>query len=84
MTLHGASSHWAKLTPSEVRTIRKEYDEAVARGEGVYAIIRQLGAKYGKAPNTIYYIGKRRTWQSLGGEDEDTVGTEGPGVQIPG
>jgi hypothetical protein len=32
-----------------------------------------LGAKYAKAPNTIYYIGKRQTWQSLGEDDEETT-----------
>lgn len=70
MPLQGADSHWAKLTPDEVRAIRREYDAALASGDGVYTIIRKLGAKYGKAPNTIYYIGKRKTWQSLGDEDE--------------
>ena len=78
MTIHGADHQWAKLTPDEVRAIRREYDEAVAAGEGVYALKRRLGAKYGKAPNTIYYIGTRKTWQSLGDDDETPSGTTGP------
>jgi hypothetical protein len=73
--IHGADSHWAKLTPDEVRTIRREYDEAVASGEGAYSIKKRLGAKYGKAPNTIYYIGVRRTWKSLEETSETTGGT---------
>ncbi len=77
MTLHGADNRWAKLTPDEVLAIRREFDAAVASGEGIYAIKRRLGAKYGMAPNTIYYIGKRRTWQSLGEENETDVGVEG-------
>jgi hypothetical protein len=75
--MHGANSNWAKLRPDEVQEIRRAYDEAMANGEGVYATIRKLGAEYGMAPNTIYYIGKRRTWRSLGEDNESANGTEG-------
>ena len=77
MTLHGADNRWAKLKPDEVRTIRREYDEAMVNGDSVHATIKKLGAKYGMAPNTIYYIGVRRTWKSLGEDDEIDVGVEG-------
>jgi hypothetical protein len=75
MTLQGAHSHWAKLTEEQVRSIRKEYDLSIATGESTHAVTKRLSAAYGMAPMTIYYIGIRKTWKSLG-EDHET--TDGP------
>ena len=78
MPARGTANHWAKLTPPDVLAIRKQYDEGIAAGTSVYAITKKIGAEYGLAPTTIYYVGIRRTWRDV---EEKSETAEGSGDQ---
>lgn len=80
MTSRG--QHWAKLTPPDVRAIRRKYDEGIAAGQSVHSVVRSIGAEYGLAPTTIYYVGIRRTWKDVSDDETTTEPGETP-VQVP-
>jgi predicted DNA-binding transcriptional regulator AlpA len=76
LIVHGERHHSAKLTSGQVAQIRSEM--AGEKGHKRASKVRELAARYGVSPSTIYRVVSGQTWkQSLPNQQHEAVKSSG-------